>query len=234
MERKLAALPRSRPAYASYQADELPLDLSVQSPLHLPPVPLCAMGRGRLAQQRLASLPRSSFPGPIRRPRLGGLLSARTELFFLTVMVVNPMRFTVSTFDARSGERLKKETITKCARLERRLGEIEREMNRIVDSIVVAGMPPERDHPRIGRVHHRACQPKPAWRCGNQSECRGQSECTDRHKGPSCRALRRSRPFPEHGYVGENVGSGRALPPFPTPTRPTIPYPFFRMSPVDH
>ena len=156
-----------------------------------------------------ASLPRSSFPGPIRRPRLGGLLSARTELFFLTVMVVNPMRFTVSTFDARSGERLKKETITKCARLERRLGEIEREMNRIVDSIVVAGMPPERDHPRIGRVHHRACQPKPAWRCGNQSECRGQSECTDRHKGPSCRALRQSRPFPEHGYVGENVGSGR-------------------------
>ena len=144
MERKLAALPRSRPAYASYQADELPLDLSVQSPLHLPPVPLCAMGRGRLAQQRLASLPRSSFPGPIRRPRLGGLLSARTELFFLTVMVVNPMRFTVSTFDARSGERLKKETITKCARPERRLGEIEREMNRIVDSIVVAGMPPER------------------------------------------------------------------------------------------
>ncbi len=41
-------------------------------------------------------------------------------------------------------KRLKKEASNECARLERRLGEIEREMNRIVDSIVVAGMPPER------------------------------------------------------------------------------------------
>ncbi|MTV16766.1 MULTISPECIES: recombinase family protein [Bradyrhizobium] len=48
--------------------------------------------------------------------------------------------------DAYNAERkrLMKEAISERARLERRLGEIEREMNRIVDSIVVAGMPPER------------------------------------------------------------------------------------------
>ncbi|XLS12545.1 recombinase family protein (plasmid) [Bradyrhizobium sp. RDM4] len=40
-------------------------------------------------------------------------------------------------------KRLKKEASTERARLERRLGEIEREMKRIVDSIVVTGMPPE-------------------------------------------------------------------------------------------
>ncbi|MBR0792166.1 recombinase family protein [Bradyrhizobium manausense] len=39
--------------------------------------------------------------------------------------------------------RLKKEATTERARLERRLGEIGREMKRIVDCIVVAGMPPE-------------------------------------------------------------------------------------------
>jgi site-specific DNA recombinase len=39
--------------------------------------------------------------------------------------------------------RLKKEASTERARLERRLGEIGREMKRIVDSIVVTGMPPE-------------------------------------------------------------------------------------------
>ncbi|EIG62292.1 recombinase family protein [Bradyrhizobium sp. WSM1253] len=47
--------------------------------------------------------------------------------------------------DAYNAERkrLKKEASTERARLERRLGEIEREMRRIVDSIVVTGMPPE-------------------------------------------------------------------------------------------
>jgi site-specific DNA recombinase len=47
--------------------------------------------------------------------------------------------------DAYNVERkhLKKEAHAERARLERRLGEIEREMKRIVDSIVVRGMPPE-------------------------------------------------------------------------------------------
>ena len=47
--------------------------------------------------------------------------------------------------DAYNAERkrLKKEATTECARLERRLGEIGREMKRIVDSIVVTGMLPE-------------------------------------------------------------------------------------------
>jgi site-specific DNA recombinase len=47
--------------------------------------------------------------------------------------------------DAYNAERkrLKKEATTERARLERRLGEIEHEMKRIVDSIVVAGMSPE-------------------------------------------------------------------------------------------
>ncbi len=47
--------------------------------------------------------------------------------------------------DAYNAERkrLKKEATTECARLERRLGEIGREMKRIVDSIVITGMPPE-------------------------------------------------------------------------------------------
>jgi site-specific DNA recombinase len=47
--------------------------------------------------------------------------------------------------DAYNAERkrLRKEAMTERARLERRLGEIEREMKRIVDSIVVTGMPPE-------------------------------------------------------------------------------------------
>ncbi|MCA1433114.1 recombinase family protein [Bradyrhizobium sp. BRP20] len=40
-------------------------------------------------------------------------------------------------------KRLKKEATTERARLERRLGEIAREMKRIVDSIVITGMPPE-------------------------------------------------------------------------------------------
>ncbi|WP_245317036.1 recombinase family protein [Bradyrhizobium manausense] len=40
-------------------------------------------------------------------------------------------------------KRLKKEAIAERARLERRLGEIGREMKRIVDSIVITGMPPE-------------------------------------------------------------------------------------------
>ena len=46
--------------------------------------------------------------------------------------------------DAHNAERkrLKKEASTERARIERRLGEIEREMKRIVDSIVVAGTPP--------------------------------------------------------------------------------------------
>ncbi|MCA1531441.1 recombinase family protein [Bradyrhizobium sp. NBAIM03] len=47
--------------------------------------------------------------------------------------------------DAYNAERkrLKKEASTERARLERRFGEIGREMKRIVDSIVVTGMPPE-------------------------------------------------------------------------------------------
>ena len=47
--------------------------------------------------------------------------------------------------DAYNAERkrLKKEASTERARLERRLGEIGREMKRIVDSIVITGMPPE-------------------------------------------------------------------------------------------
>jgi site-specific DNA recombinase len=47
--------------------------------------------------------------------------------------------------DAYNAEhkRLKKEANAECARLERRLGEIDREMKRIVDSIVAAGMPPQ-------------------------------------------------------------------------------------------
>jgi site-specific DNA recombinase len=47
--------------------------------------------------------------------------------------------------DAYNAERkrLKKEASTERARLERRLGEIAREMKRIVDSIVITGMPPE-------------------------------------------------------------------------------------------
>ena len=47
--------------------------------------------------------------------------------------------------DAYNAERkrLKKEASTERTRLERRLGEIGREMKRIVDSIVVTGMPPE-------------------------------------------------------------------------------------------
>lgn len=40
-------------------------------------------------------------------------------------------------------KRLKKEAIAERARLERRLGEIAREMKRIVDCIVITGMPPE-------------------------------------------------------------------------------------------
>ncbi|MCK1585192.1 recombinase zinc beta ribbon domain-containing protein, partial [Bradyrhizobium sp. 168] len=47
--------------------------------------------------------------------------------------------------DAYNAERkrLKKEASTERSRLERRLGEIGREMKRIVDSIVISGMPPE-------------------------------------------------------------------------------------------
>jgi site-specific DNA recombinase len=52
---------------------------------------------------------------------------------------------TTAFVDAYNAERnrLKKEASTDRARLERRLGEIGREMKRIVDSIVVTGMPPE-------------------------------------------------------------------------------------------
>jgi site-specific DNA recombinase len=51
----------------------------------------------------------------------------------------------VEFVDAYNAERkrLKKGANAERARTERRLGEIEREMKRIVDSIVVAGMPPE-------------------------------------------------------------------------------------------
>jgi site-specific DNA recombinase len=52
----------------------------------------------------------------------------------------------IATFvDSYNAERkrLKKEAATERAQLERRLGEVGREMKRIVDSIVVTGMPPE-------------------------------------------------------------------------------------------